>query len=216
MDPLDALVTYTLDLVMGGSAIYLGASLTLYLVKRWQMLEVKPKGTPVKIPLTLKESAATAIPLEAQFETTQALVLPVSPPQPAPIFEFPDSELPAFEDSSAFEDSNATESASPLETPGLESAAASPAPLQLSRSNPTTPDLEITDPATADPAMPPADLLEIAATTAIESEVPISEPPPLPELAELAEPAPEPAETTSPKSSIAEPSTADLPPEALG
>lgn len=214
MDPLDALVTYTLDLVMGGSTIYLGASLTLYLVKRWQMLEVKPKGTPVKIPLALKESTATAIPLEAQLETAQALVLPVSPPQPAPIFEFPDSELPAFEDSSAFENSSAIESASPPETPGLKSAAASPAPFQISLSNPATPDLEIADPATADPALLPADPLEIAA--AIESEVPISVPLPLPELAELAELAPEPPAATSPESSIAEPSTADSPPEALG
>jgi hypothetical protein len=75
---------------LGGSAFYLSASLTLYLIKRWQMLEVKPKATPIKIPLTLKESAATAMPLETNRETAQTLVLPSpaaqpkSIPQPAP------------------------------------------------------------------------------------------------------------------------------------
>ncbi len=86
METLDAIVTYTLDLVLGGSAFYLGASLTLYLVERWKKLEPKSKvkaPQAVNIPLQLKASVAEAIPLEMELQEARSLeAMPVMPTMP--------------------------------------------------------------------------------------------------------------------------------------
>ncbi len=63
METLDQLVTYAIDLTLGGGAFYIGGSLLLYLTQRWKELEPNPK-TAVKIPLALKAQQPTALELE--------------------------------------------------------------------------------------------------------------------------------------------------------
>jgi hypothetical protein len=76
METLDTLITYLYDLTLGGSALYLGTSLTLFLIKRWNEIEVKPKQS-VNIPLALKEQAA--IPLELRQEARAMEPVPATP-----------------------------------------------------------------------------------------------------------------------------------------
>lgn len=86
METLDTLVTYAYDFVLAASALYLGSSLTLYLVKRWQEIEVKPKiktRQAVNIPLALKAQQTEAIALEAAQPAALLEAAPVRV-EPAP------------------------------------------------------------------------------------------------------------------------------------
>lgn len=80
METLDTIVTYAYDLTLGGGAFYIGTSLILYLIDRWNHLEVKPKlktSQAVNIPLELKAAVTEALPLEFEVQTPRALeVLP--------------------------------------------------------------------------------------------------------------------------------------------
>ena len=81
MEPLNNLVTFLYDLTLGGGVFYIGASLTLYLTKRWQELEPRPKAS-VQIPLALKEQQAEELELPAP---QQELILPLPDYEPLEI-----------------------------------------------------------------------------------------------------------------------------------
>lgn len=89
METLDALVTYAYDLTLGGGFFYIGTSLTLYLMRRWNELEVKPRAKAtfaqtVNIPLQLPAQVREVLPLEAERPALQreAIPLDVLPQQP--------------------------------------------------------------------------------------------------------------------------------------
>ena len=85
MEPLNNLVTFLYDLTLGGGAFYIGASLTLYLTKRWQELEPRPNAT-VKIPLALKEQQTEELELELELPAPQQeLILPLPDYEPLEI-----------------------------------------------------------------------------------------------------------------------------------
>ena len=84
MESLDQLVTYAYDLTLGGGAFYVGTSLMLYLTKRWNQLESKPKA--LKIPLALKARQALELPA-ATAVTTELLRSTL------PEFQSPKAEL---------------------------------------------------------------------------------------------------------------------------
>jgi hypothetical protein len=83
MEPLNNLVTFLYDLTLGGGAFYIGASLTLYLTKRWQELEPRPKAA-VQIPLALKEQQTEELELELPAPQ-QELILPLPDYEPLEI-----------------------------------------------------------------------------------------------------------------------------------
>lgn len=87
METLDALVTYAYDLTLGGGFFYIGTSLTLYLIRRWNELEVKPRSQAavaqtVNIPLQLPVQVKEALPLEPETLTLQREALPLEPEKP--------------------------------------------------------------------------------------------------------------------------------------
>jgi hypothetical protein len=94
VEPLNNLVTFLYDLTLGGGAFYIGASLTLYLTKRWQELEPRPKAS-VQIPLALKEQQAEELELELELPAPQQeLILPLPNYEPLeiePAVQLPES-----------------------------------------------------------------------------------------------------------------------------
>jgi len=83
VEPLNNLVTFLYDLTLAGGAFYIGASLTLYLTKRWQELEPRPKAS-VQIPLALKEQQTEELELELPAPQ-QELILPLPDYEPLEI-----------------------------------------------------------------------------------------------------------------------------------
>ncbi len=146
MEPWDSLVTYALDLSLGGGAFYVGTSLTLYLVKRWNELEVKPKQPQVNLPLVLKEQTAEAIPLalEQPEKLRQAMPVVESAPVEPLVTPEPLTPKPAKQPSLAtdrLETAGATPRfAPPDSTPTAAAAPTSPKPSveqsELERSEP--------------------------------------------------------------------------------
>jgi len=82
VETVNNLVTFAYDLTLGGGAFYIGTSLLLYLTKRWNELEPKPKPA-VQIPLALKEQQAEELKLELPASQLElAVPLPESVPLP--------------------------------------------------------------------------------------------------------------------------------------
>jgi hypothetical protein len=80
METLDMALTYAIDIVMALGGGYIATSLGLYLVDRWNELEVKPRlkeSQKVNIPLTLK--AMDTVPLELEQQELAVAAMPLEP-----------------------------------------------------------------------------------------------------------------------------------------